>query len=157
MSLAIGTGSNLGDKKSNLKRAKEKLMESFSFIAESRIYKSAAVDYTNQPDFFNQVLEFKTPNIPVNTIMKRLFSIEEEMGRVRQIDKGPRIIDLDILFLDDKKIKTSLVTIPHPRSFQRSFVMLPLSELPCFKKLTSSFVFPYQYDNHAFIVEDRNL
>ena len=89
--------------------------------------------------------------------MAKLFAIEEKMGRIRHIKKGPRIIDLDILFLDDKNINTPLATIPHPRLFERSFVVMPLSELPCFKKLRSSFVFPSIFNNHAFVLNRENL
>ena len=156
MSLIIGTGSNLGNKRGHLEKAKKKLTESFFLIAESRVYKSTAVDYTDQPDFYNQVLEFTIPDFSVDKIMKRLFSIENEMGRIRSVDKGPRIIDLDVLFLGDKKIKTSFATIPHPRLFERSFVVLPLSELPCFDKLKYSFNFPKIFHNHAFAINQEN-
>ena len=64
MSLIIGTGSNIGDKATNLEKAKKKLMESFFLIAESRIYTSAAVDYVNQPDFFKSSFGIQNSQTP---------------------------------------------------------------------------------------------
>lgn len=148
-SLFLATGTNLGDRLKNLSVAKEFLLQHFEFIAESRIYESPAVDYLNQPDFYNQVLEFKIPFIDANHVMELLLSIEKEMGRNRLIPKGPRLIDIDILFWGDQMIKTDLVQIPHPRLFERSFVVLPLSELPGFKPLQKKFHFKFLFDNHA--------
>ena len=71
MSLVIATGSNLGDRVLNLKNAKEILQRDFQFIAESRIYESKAQDYLNQPDFLNQVLEFKIPDISPRETMQK--------------------------------------------------------------------------------------
>ena len=80
MSLIIATGSNQGQTLENLHLAKSKLCDHFSFIQSSRIYHSAAVDYVDQPDFYNQVLEFKLPdNSPVE-IMTILLQIENSMG-----------------------------------------------------------------------------
>lgn len=149
MSLFIATGTNLGNKKQNLIDAKNELLKYFELIAESRIYHSKAVDYTNQDDFFNQVIEFKTPNLTPDEIMNILLNTEIILGRKRDIPKGPRIIDLDILFIDDLKIQTKLVNIPHPRLFERSFVVLPLSELPGFNTLKKHFAFPLEFSNSA--------
>lgn len=150
MSLFIATGTNLGDRKANLTEAKNLLNNHFEFIAESRIYESPAVDYENQPDFYNQVLEYKTPSHmqPIDC-MKLLLKIEAEMGRQRTVAKGPRVIDLDILFWDVLKIETQELTLPHPRLFDRSFVVLPLSELPGFALLQRHFNFPIDFTNSA--------
>jgi 7,8-dihydro-6-hydroxymethylpterin-pyrophosphokinase len=64
--------------KNNLEQAKTILKKDFEFVAESRIYESPAVDYLNQPDFFNQVLEFKIPAISPEEVMKKLLSIEKD-------------------------------------------------------------------------------
>ena len=148
-SLFIATGTNLGERTENLKEAKVKLQKYFQLIAESRIYESPAVDYENQPDFYNQVLEFQLPNENPEEIMQLLLEIEKEMGRNRHIPKGPRLIDLDILFWDLDELKSSTLEVPHPRLFKRSFVVLPLSELPGFKRLQEKFIFDFSFDNHA--------
>lgn len=148
-SFFVATGTNVGDRKLNLQTAKDLLASEFHLVAESRIYESPAVDYLNQPDFYNQVLEFSLPAISPQEVMKRLLQIELEMGRNRIVPKGPRIIDLDILFWSDSKIQTESLTIPHPRLFERSFVVLPLSELPGFKELQKHFEFKFAFTNRA--------
>ena len=150
MSLFIATGTNLGDRLLNLNQAKDLLTKKYQLLAESRIYQSAAVDYTNQPDFYNQVLEFSTPLITPHECMRELLEIESLMGRSRIVPKGPRLIDLDILFWDLKKINDDQLQLPHPRLFDRSFVVLPLKELPGFQELTDHFVFPLYFANSAY-------
>ncbi len=154
MSLFIGLGSNLQNKTQNLVEAKEQLLKHFDLIAESRIYTSKAQDYTNQPDFFNQVIEFKSPSHSPHQILDILISIERDMGRIRNIPKGPRIIDLDILFLDNLTLNDQKLEIPHPRSFKRSFVLKPLSELPGFKDLCNFYSFDFHFDEDAFPVQN---
>lgn len=149
MSLFIATGSNLGDRLYNLKQAKDILSAKLSFIAESRVYESKAIDYENQPDFFNQVLEFHTPNISPVDCMSFLLETEKLLGRTRDIPKGPRIIDIDVLFWDHNVIKTKELEVPHPRLFTRSFVVLPLSELPGFQGLKEKFSFTFSFPNSA--------
>jgi 2-amino-4-hydroxy-6-hydroxymethyldihydropteridine diphosphokinase len=149
MSLFIATGTNLGDRKQNLDQARAFLSSHLKLIASSRIYESPAVDYLNQPDFYNQVLEFEVPQISATEVMHLLLRIELEMGRNRQIPKGPRLIDLDLLFCGSQKIDEPDLILPHPRLFERSFVVLPLSELPGFKNLQKSFSFSFSFDNTA--------
>lgn len=149
MSLFIATGSNIGDRKSHLELAKIYLAKKLIFIAESKIYESPAVDYFNQPDFYNQVLEYEIPHESPDSIMDFLLETELLMGRNRLIPKGPRIIDLDMIFWGDLKIQSEKLTLPHPRLFERSFVVLPLSELPGFKTLQKKQLFNFTFDNHA--------
>lgn len=147
MSLFIATGSNLGDRLNHLDEAREILSKHFTFIAASRVYESPAVDYLNQPDFYNQVLEFKIPDLTPEAVMDFLLETELSLGRNRSIPKGPRIIDLDILFWGESVMNTEKLTLPHPRLFERSFVVLPLSELPGFTALKNSFSFKFSFDN----------
>ena len=148
-SFFVATGSNIGDRSLNLFLAKEALEKKFKLIAFSRIYESPAVDYLNQPDFYNQVLEFSLPSYSADQTMSLLLNIEKELGRNRIIPKGPRLIDLDILFWGLTEIQSPTLTIPHPRLFQRSFVVLPLSELPGFQILKANYKFDFTFDNHA--------
>lgn len=149
MSLFIATGTNLGDRKRNLDLALQHLQKEFLLIASSQIYESSAVDYLNQPDFYNQVLEFETPALEPHLIFLELQKIESLMGRVRNIDKGPRIIDLDILFIDKLSIQNDNLIVPHPRLFERSFVVFPLSELPGFSELKKTYEFNTTFNNVA--------
>jgi 2-amino-4-hydroxy-6-hydroxymethyldihydropteridine diphosphokinase len=142
MALIVGLGSNLGNKVKNLEKAEALLRKHFSFVAKSRLYLSPPVDYLDQPDFINQVMEFQHPELGSERIMDILLKIENEMGRKREIPRGPRIIDLDLLFLAKEVFKNSIVEIPHPRLFERSFVVLPLMELPYYSVLKKEFNFP---------------
>lgn len=149
MSLIIATGSNIGDSKSLLEQAKEKLDQEFGLIAASRIYVSKAVEYENQPDFFNQVLELRLPALTPSQVMNRLLEIEKEFGRNRDIPKGPRTLDLDIIFWGTETINDAALIIPHPRWQERSFVAKPLQELPFFQTIKKCFTIPKTFSVDA--------
>ena len=147
MSLIIATGTNLGNKVENLHKARLELGKIFTLIFASKIYQSDAVDFPDQPPFYNQVLEFERPSISLDKMMSLLLELEMKFGRVRNIPKGPRIIDLDIIFVGLEKYNSSIVTIPHPRLFERSFIVTPLRELPYFTILNKHFNFTDKFDN----------
>jgi 2-amino-4-hydroxy-6-hydroxymethyldihydropteridine diphosphokinase len=149
MSLIIATGSNLDSPLENLSLARSKLSEKFDLIAESRIYRSAAVDYVNQPDFFNQVLEFRLPRKSAQEVMTLLLELEKNMGRQRDVPRGPRIIDLDIIFWGLTSHNSDTLIIPHPRWAQRSFVIRPLRELPFFQTIEKCFTIPESFTVEA--------
>ena len=149
MSLVISLGSNLGNKKANLKYAIHLLKTHFEFISQSRIYTSPAVDYLDQPDFYNQVSQFTNPSMSPKKVLKICQEIENKMGRKRDIPKGPRIIDIDILYCDGYTSSDHFLTIPHPQIMHRSFVVLPLKELPAFAELQKKFHYPTHFPNAA--------
>lgn len=150
MSLIVATGSNIGDSLSILKEARDKLATKYGLIAESRIYTSAAIEYESQPDFFNQVLELRTPASSPQQVMQELLEMEQEFGRNRNIPKGPRTLDLDIIFWDLEKSNEAALIIPHPRWNERSFVVKPLQELPFFQTIEKCFIIPKNFDVDAF-------
>jgi 2-amino-4-hydroxy-6-hydroxymethyldihydropteridine diphosphokinase len=152
MSLIIATGSNIGDRLEHLQQAKLELSKYFELIAASRIYQSSAVDYEAQPDFFNQVLEFKIPSSTPQKVMEKLLEIERSLGRTRDILRGPRTVDLDIIFWGLETHHTKLLTVPHPRWLDRSFVVRPLQELPFFKTIEKCFTIPESFKVEAFPV-----
>lgn len=149
MSLIIALGSNIGNSLNILENAKRDLCEHFSLIAESRIYRSKAIEYLNQPDFFNQVIEFKLPALSPQEVMKELLNIEIKHGRQRDIPKGPRTLDLDIIFWSLNKINDGALTIPHSRWSERSFVVKPLTELPFFQTIEKCFTIPKTFNVDA--------
>jgi 2-amino-4-hydroxy-6-hydroxymethyldihydropteridine diphosphokinase len=149
MSLIIATGSNMGDRAQHLQQARERLMQHFTLIAASRIYTAAAVDFTAQPDFYNQVLEFALPAQEPSLVMQQLLQLELELGRTRNIHRGPRTIDLDIIFWGLDKINSQHLIIPHPRWAQRSFIVRPLQELPFFQTIEKCFTIPKSFDVEA--------
>lgn len=155
MNLIIALGSNIGDRLHNLKRASDLLESNFTIISKSDIYESDPVDYLEQPPFLNQLLEFhyhadekdflknnNLKNEKLESILKITQQIEIDLGRVKTIDKGPRIIDIDIIFVGTIQYKSSLLTIPHPSCFIRDFIIHPIRELNCFPELSKSFHFP---------------
>ena len=149
MSLIIATGSNLKNKKENLSLAKEILCTQFNLIAESDIFESVAVDYLDQPDFYNQLLEFEIPKAIPSDVMAKLLDIEKQMGRMRVFDKGPRVIDIDIIFWSNESFKFQNLTVPHPRWTERSFVVRPLQQLPFFKTIEKCFKIPNEFKIEA--------
>ena len=149
MPLIIATGSNLNDRLENLETAQNMLSQSFKLLASSSVFTSDAVDYSEQPAFLNQVLEFDLPDITPIETMTLLLNIEKDMGRIRNIPRGPRIIDLDILFWDMESIETEGLLIPHPRWIERSFVVRPLMELPFYEILKKYFTIPTTFTTEA--------
>lgn len=147
MSLILATGSNLGDKKQNLNLALKELSKNFKFIAASEIYVSPAVEYFDQPDFYNQVLEFEIPKLSPSKTMELVLNIEQGLGRRRDIPKGPRIIDIDIIFWDLQTIREENLIVPHPSWPERSFVVKPLQQLPYFQIIKKHFAIPSDFDD----------
>lgn len=151
MSLVVALGSNLGDKLKNLNHALSELIKVFGPPIEvSSIYTSEPLGEVEQPDFFNAVLEFNTPNLSPDDILKTCLLIEEQMGRKRTIHWGPRIIDLDILYLDLLEVNQSHLKIPHPEISKRSFVVRPLMELPFYAEHKSTLSLPNQFELEAY-------
>lgn len=97
-------------------------------IMTSSLYQSVAVGYLNQPDFINAVVEISTLLSP-ETLLEKLLNIENEAGRERPFANAPRVLDCDLLLYDDATINTRNLTLPHPRMFERGFVLLPLAEI----------------------------
>lgn len=145
MALIIATGSNVGDPLKQLQEAERILSCGFQLVASSRVYVSKAVEYENQPDFFNQVLEFVQPDDSPQEVMQKLLEIEKQLGRNRIIPKGPRTIDLDIIFWGTENFNSDYLTIPHPRWMERSFVVKPLQELPFFQTIEKCFTIPKSF------------
>lgn len=154
MSLIIGLGSNLGNRKLFLSKSISALSQIFKLVEVSSIYQSAAIEYTNQPDFLNQVAEFKLPDhLSPQEVLKTTMNIELKFGRNRVINKGPRNIDIDLLFWGLEKISTDSLSIPHPGVLSRSFVVKPLRELPYFSILKQHFDFPSSFEVDAMILK----
>ncbi len=127
----VGLGTNLGDTSENIKRAIELITKESKLIKESSAITTKAWGKTDQPDFLNKVIEVESFYEPID-FLKMLLRIENEMGRVREEKWGPRLIDLDVLFVDDMIIYTDDLKVPHPYIEQRDFVLEPLKEIAPF-------------------------
>ncbi len=127
-------GGNIDDRLRNFNKAIELLQYEIGKIIESSgIYETAAWGNLDQPVFLNQVLVIETV-LSAEKIMDKILFIENKMGRIRTQKNAPRIIDIDILFYNNKIIKTRNLTIPHPEIQNRNFVLYPLKEIiPQFK------------------------
>ena len=125
----LGLGSNIGDREANLAEAVGRLgAADLKVIRGSPIYETEPVDYTDQRWFLNQVVEAETTLFPV-MLLSRVGRIERELGRVRTVPKGPRIIDIDILLYGRTVVRRADLEIPHPRMGERRFVLAPLADL----------------------------
>ena len=99
-------------------------------IRLSHIYETEPVETFSQPLFLNQVAELRGSTLPPpETLMARLLRIEYALGRRREVEKGPRLIDLDLLLYSNHICHTPFLTLPHPRLHARRFVLQPLAEL----------------------------
>ena len=126
----LGLGSNLGDKKHYLYDAIQWLNrhEQITIVQLSSLYETAPWGYTDQDVFMNLVVEVETSLNPIE-LLDVCQSIENELGRVREIKWGPRVIDVDILLYNDEAIESDRLTVPHPYMTERDFVMIPLAEI----------------------------
>lgn len=125
----LSLGSNLGDRAANLERAIEELSEiGVRVLRRSAFYETEPVDFLVQPWFLNCVVEAETSLAP-RQLLEELQSMERKLGNRKLVPKGPRIVDLDILFYESQTIHEAALQIPHPRLADRRFVLIPLAEL----------------------------
>lgn len=127
----LGVGSNLGNRRQNIKLAVKKInaLKDTRVIKVSRLVESKPVGGSaGQPKFLNCALKIKTGLSPLK-LLEGVKEIEKELGRKKTRRFGPRTIDLDILFYADRIINRRELIVPHPRMFQRDFVIKPLSEI----------------------------
>ncbi|MDD5097754.1 MAG: 2-amino-4-hydroxy-6-hydroxymethyldihydropteridine diphosphokinase [Candidatus Omnitrophica bacterium] len=129
----LGLGSNLGNRKRNIQLAVKNInsLQNTRVIKKSRLISSFPVGGpSGQGNYLNAALKIKTNILPKN-LLKKLKKIEITLGRVKSVRFAPRVIDLDILLYGNKIIKSQGLTIPHPRMFERDFVINPLKEVIC--------------------------
>ena len=126
----ISVGSNIGNKLENCRRGIRQLGRDDVWLkAESRTYQTEPVDYTDQDWFINLVVKVETLLDP-HRLLQRLQSIQRKGGRLQDsIRFGPRVLDLDIIFYDEKVINSTQLVIPHPRMHKRRFVLQPLCDI----------------------------
>jgi 2-amino-4-hydroxy-6-hydroxymethyldihydropteridine diphosphokinase len=128
----IAFGSNIGNRRENIKNALDKMKNNgLNILKVSTTIETAPYGYKEQDSFLNGACIVETDLFPKELLYK-LLSIEQEMGRKRKIHWGPRNIDLDIIFYDDQIINEEDLIIPHPDAHNRSFVMGPVSEIAPF-------------------------
>lgn len=126
----LSLGSNLGDRRSTLEAALRALEASSDvrIIRRSSLYETAPVGKTDQPDFYNLVVQVETALSP-EALLDRCQEIERALGRVRDERWGPRTADVDILLYDRHTVHTERLIVPHPEMLRRRFVLDPLLEI----------------------------
>jgi len=125
----IALGSNIGDRAAMLARGIEALNGAgIRVLRQSSLYVSEPVEAPPQAWFLNAVVEAEPSLMPLQ-LLRALMRIEHDLGRRRTVSRGPRTLDLDILFYGSSVIRTRDLEVPHPRLEGRRFVLVPLAEL----------------------------
>jgi 2-amino-4-hydroxy-6-hydroxymethyldihydropteridine diphosphokinase len=124
----IALGSNLGDREENLRRAEQALSSQVNIGKVSSVYETEPQYVVDQPRFLNKVLRGVTELAP-HALLAFLKQIESDLGRVPSVRFGPRLVDLDILYYEDKIVNDAKLRIPHPRISEREFVLRPMLEI----------------------------
>jgi 2-amino-4-hydroxy-6-hydroxymethyldihydropteridine diphosphokinase len=130
MRVGFGLGSNIGDKPGNIRKALGLLEKRgiARLAVVSRIYRTPPWGVTDQGDFANACAIGDTTLSPYE-LLAAIKKIEADMGREPTRRWGPRLIDVDILFLGDHTLDDPELTLPHKELFGRAFVLLPLVEI----------------------------
>jgi 2-amino-4-hydroxy-6-hydroxymethyldihydropteridine diphosphokinase len=123
----LGLGSNLGNRQENLDQALKLLAQRMRLGKVSSIYDTEPIGNVNQPRFLNMACEVFTRLSPEG-LLALVKGIEQKLGRYSRSGE-PRIIDIDVLLFGDKVVNTRDLVIPHPQMAERSFVLVPLSEI----------------------------
>jgi 2-amino-4-hydroxy-6-hydroxymethyldihydropteridine diphosphokinase len=125
----LSLGSNMGDRDGNLRAAIERLeAPDLHVLRVSPVYETEPMELTAQRWFLNLAVEAETTLFP-KMLLTRVGRIERDLGRVRTVAKGPRTIDIDILFYGSSVVETERLKIPHPSIAERRFVLAPLADL----------------------------
>ncbi len=123
----LGLGSNLGNRQENLDQALKLLAQRMRLGKVSSIYDTEPIGNVNQPRFLNMACEAFTRLSPEG-LLALVKGIEQKLGRYSRSGE-PRIIDIDVLLFGDQVVNTRDLVIPHPQIAERSFVLVPLSEI----------------------------
>jgi 2-amino-4-hydroxy-6-hydroxymethyldihydropteridine diphosphokinase len=126
--IILALGSNVGNSEKNIVDAVDLLSEHISKIKCAKIYRSHAVGFEDQADFFNTAIIGETSLAP-EQLLDFTQDVEKRIGRVFRFHWGPREIDIDIIFFDDLVYKSSGLQIPHPRANERDFVLKPAADI----------------------------
>ncbi|NEQ42685.1 MAG: 2-amino-4-hydroxy-6-hydroxymethyldihydropteridine diphosphokinase [Leptolyngbya sp. SIOISBB] len=127
---AIALGSNLGDSLAILRGAIATLDQhsNVAVTQVSSVYQTAPVGGPPQPDILNACALLKSDLSP-ESLLRLLLLVETEFGRVRRERWGARLLDLDLLLVGEQQLKTPILELPHPRMWERAFVLVPLAEI----------------------------
>ncbi len=128
--VALGLGSNLGDRQAHLSGAVRALetWEGVRVTALSSLWETPPWGVEEQPHFLNACVLIETSLSPIE-VLDACLAIERDHGRERSLRWGPRTLDMDVLYYDDVEMADDRLILPHPRMLLRSFVLAPLAEI----------------------------
>lgn len=121
----LGLGSNLGDRRAHLRTAIESLI---GVVAVSDVYETDPVGGPDQDPFLNVVVVLET-ELRARGLLGVCQRLEAGAGRVRDVRWGPRTLDVDVLWVDGETVDEPDLQVPHPRMYERRFVLEPLAEV----------------------------
>jgi 2-amino-4-hydroxy-6-hydroxymethyldihydropteridine diphosphokinase len=127
----LGLGSNLGERRGHLEAAVEELPKhGVRMLASSSVYETQPVGLVlDQRDFLNACVRIETEHVP-SELLAACKAVEQSVGRKPGgVRHGPRVLDVDLLLLDDLVVNSERLTLPHPELLTRRFVLVPLLEL----------------------------
>jgi 2-amino-4-hydroxy-6-hydroxymethyldihydropteridine diphosphokinase len=126
----VAIGSNLNHPQARVQEAFERLtgLPGMRMISRSRLYRTHPMGPQDQPDFVNAAAGVLT-QLPARELLAQLLGIEAAMGRNRRERWGPRVIDLDLLWLLGASVDEAELTLPHPGVSTRNFVLYPLADI----------------------------
>jgi len=126
----LALGSNLGDRRAHLQLAVDAFAAEpdVRVVAASRVYETAPVGGPPQDAYLNAVIAVDTTLEP-HALLHRCRAVEERAARVRAERWGPRTLDVDVLLYDDVRLDDAELTVPHPRMWERGFVLAPLRDV----------------------------
>ena len=128
----IALGGNVGDVRATFKKAIANIcgMAQAALLARSSDYATPPWGEANQPRYINACIEIETALDP-HALLFTLQKVEQKFGRDRSKEQrwGPRTLDLDLIAYDDVRLDRPELTLPHPRLFERAFVLVPLAEI----------------------------
>ncbi len=125
----LGLGGNLGDARATIAAALDRLeARAVRVVARSSDWRTPPWGRTDQPAYVNACAEVETALAP-HALLEACLEVERELGRVRAEKWGPRVIDIDLLAYEDRRIETSDLRVPHPYMLERAFVLVPLAEI----------------------------
>ena len=129
MKVVIALGANLGDPRKQISLAIDEIRDFVKVEKVSKLYETSPFKvHDNQPNYINAVLIGDTESQPKD-LMKRLLAVEAKLGRQRAFPKAARTIDLDIVDYEGFYLESEELTLPHPRAFERTFVLEPWLEI----------------------------
>jgi 2-amino-4-hydroxy-6-hydroxymethyldihydropteridine diphosphokinase len=128
----VGLGGNIGEVRATLDRAVAAFCDESDvrLVAQSSDYATPPWGVVDQPPFVNRCIAIETKLTP-RALLDRALAVERTLGRDRARERrwGPRPVDIDLLAYDDVAIAEPDLTLPHPRLFERAFVLVPLAEI----------------------------